>query len=178
MAKSINNGIGDKNKLLWNIPEDLKYFKEKTEGHSCIMGMKTFESIIWYLKQPLKNRINIVLSKEKHYDPLCSLKGIKTDKEIQEYRNNIIVFDFYEDLLIYIKNRKDRQFFVIGGAQIYNLMIPHVETIFLTEILQTFEGDTICDLKEQENFIKIDESPLKQYKDLSYLFKTYKKKTD
>ena len=46
MAKSINNVIGDKNKLLWNIPEDLKYFKEKTEGHSCIMGMKTFESII------------------------------------------------------------------------------------------------------------------------------------
>ena len=60
-AASTNNVIGFDNKLIWNIPKDLKRFKELTQGHSVIMGRKTFES----LPSPLPNRRNIVITRNK-----------------------------------------------------------------------------------------------------------------
>ena len=53
-----NNEIGKKNDLLWNLPTDMKHFRETTKGHTVIMGQKTFESI----GRPLPNRRNIVLT--------------------------------------------------------------------------------------------------------------------
>ena len=64
-AASTNNVIGFDNKLIWNIPKDLKRFKELTQGHSVIMGRKTFES----LPCPLPNRRNIVVTRNKDYSP-------------------------------------------------------------------------------------------------------------
>ena len=64
VAKSKNNVIGYKNKLVWKLAEDMKRFKEITENHTVIMGRKTYESI----GHPLVNRENIVLSKTKKYE--------------------------------------------------------------------------------------------------------------
>jgi dihydrofolate reductase len=59
VAASKNHVIGKDNKLLWHLPNDLKYFKAVTTGHPIIMGRKTFESI----GKPLPNRLNIVISR-------------------------------------------------------------------------------------------------------------------
>ena len=75
-AASANNVIGFDNKLIWNIPKDLKRFKELTQGHSVIMGRKTFES----LPSPLPNRRNIVVTRNKDYSP----EGIEVFSSIED----------------------------------------------------------------------------------------------
>ena len=76
-AVSINNVIGNKNKLIWNIPNDLKRFKGLTTGHSVIMGRKTFDS----LPNPLPNRDNIVITRNTNYSK-------KTDTARRQAKNN------------------------------------------------------------------------------------------
>ena len=63
VAAADNNVIGGDNKMLWHIPEDFKHFKNVTMGKPCIMGRKTFESIVASLGKPLPGRINIVVSR-------------------------------------------------------------------------------------------------------------------
>lgn len=113
--------IGNINKILWNIPEDLKLFKEKTTNNFLLMGRKTFESI----GKPLPNRVNIIISKTLNSD----LK-IKQDKiyKFEDLLNKIIVFSNIEDGLkfyrkINFKNNYNKDIFIIGGGSIYNEFI-------------------------------------------------------
>ena len=117
-AASTNNVIGFDNKLIWNIPKDLKRFKELTQGHSVIMGRKTFES----LPSPLPNRRNIVVTRNKDYSP----EGIE-------------VFSSIEDALDVC--REDLQPFIIGGGEIYSQTINLVDKIELTRVYKDYQGD-------------------------------------
>ena len=117
-AASTNNVIGFDNKLIWNIPKDLKRFKELTQGHSVIMGRKTFES----LPNPLPNRRNIVVTRNKDYSP----EGIE-------------VFSSIEDALDVC--REDLQPFIIGGGEIYSQTINLVDKIELTRVYKDYQGD-------------------------------------
>ena len=120
VAKAKNNIIGKDNKLLWNIPEDLKRFKKLTTGHVIIMGRKTFESI----GRVLPDRKHIIFSQNrglKYDDP--NVEVVHSMLEIKEYIDN------------------DEENFVIGGAMIYNLLMPHVSKMYVTEIDKDFEGD-------------------------------------
>ena len=81
-AASTNNVIGFNNKLIWNIPNDLKRFKELTLGHSVIMGRKTFES----LPNPLPKRRNIIVTKNKDY----SRNGIEVTSNIEDAIDYIV----------------------------------------------------------------------------------------
>ena len=117
-AASINNVIGFDNKLIWNIPKDLKRFKELTQGHSVIMGRKTFES----LTSPLPNRRNIVVTRNKVYSP----EGIE-------------VFSSIEDAIDVCKD--DLQPFIIGGGEIYSQTINLVDKIELTRVYKDYQGD-------------------------------------
>jgi len=117
-AASINNVIGFDNKLIWNIPKDLKRFKELTQGHSVIMGRKTFES----LPNPLPNRRNIVVTRNKNYSP----EGIE-------------VFSSIEDAIDAC--RDDLQSFIIGGGEIYSQTINIVDKIELTRVYKDYQGD-------------------------------------
>ena len=117
-AASTNNVIGFDNKLIWNIPKDLKRFKELTQGHSVIMGRKTFES----LTSPLPNRRNIVVTRNKDY----SLEGIE-------------VFSSIEDAIDVCKD--DQQPFIIGGGEIYSQTINVVDKIELTRVYKDYQGD-------------------------------------
>ena len=118
-AASANNVIGFDNKLIWNIPKDLKRFKELTQGHSVIMGRKTFES----LPSPLPNRRNIVVTRNKEYSP----EGIE-------------VFSSVEDAIDVCKD--DLQPFIIGGGEIYSQTINLVDKIELTRVYKDYQGDT------------------------------------
>ena len=120
VAKAKNNIIGKENKLIWKLPEDLKRFKELTTDHTIIMGRKTFES----LGRILPNRKHIIFSQNPE---------LKIDDE------NVQVVHSMLEIQEYIENKEEN--FVIGGAMIYNLLMPYVTKMYVTEINQEFEGD-------------------------------------
>jgi dihydrofolate reductase len=141
VACSQNNIIGYKNKLLWNIPEDLKRFYKITKNNIVVMGRKTFESI----GSPLKNRINIVIT--RRYDK------IKVDTNL--YFTNIENFDN----LIEEINKDNKKIIIIGGASIYKLFLPKCNIVNITMIYKDYEGDTMFCI-DKNNYMLIEESEL------------------
>lgn len=122
VAKTIKNYIGKDNKLLFHISEDLKRFKEITNGHKIIMGRKTFES----LPKVLDNREHIIITRDKDY---------KVNSNKIEISNNI------EEIVEKYQNSNE-EVFVIGGGEIYNQLLPYTNKLYLTIIESHIEGDT------------------------------------
>ena len=157
VAKAKNNIIGKDNKLLWNIPEDLKRFKKLTTGHVIIMGRKTFESI----GRVLPDRKHIIFSQNrglKYDDP--NVEVVHSMLEIKEYIDN------------------DEENFVIGGAMIYNLLMPHVSKMYVTEIDKDFEGDAFFP-KINEDIWKVVEEErglVDEESNLNFSYVTYERK--
>ncbi len=112
-----NNELGLNNDLIWHLPNDLKYFKEKTMNQTIVMGYNTFVS----LGRILPNRKHVVLTFEKIRLPL-----------------DVIQFNNLEDLNNYIK---DKDVFIIGGASMYKQFIDKADRLYLTEIDDTHEAD-------------------------------------
>lgn len=154
-AVSINNVIGNNNKLIWKLSNDLKRFKNLTTNHSVIMGRKTFET----LPNPLPDRDNIVITRDTNYS-----------------KPNIQVCSSIEDAINLTKT--DTQPFIIGGGEIYTQTINIVDKIELTRVHEEFDGDAyfpeipldIFELINEENY----NSDLENEFDYSYL--TYKKR--
>ena len=115
-AVSLNRVIGNGNQIPWHLPEDFKWFKATTTGHVIVMGRKTFESI----GRPLPNRETIVLSRSAFSHP-----GVKTIQRL-------------EDLPMI---SGERQIFICGGAQIYELALPLCSELFLTLVKREVTGD-------------------------------------
>ena len=133
VAKAKNNIIGKDNTMLWKLPDDLKRFKEKTSGHTIIMGRKTFES----LGGILPNRKHIILSRNPDFNIDSDyVKVVHSLLELQEYMDD------------------EEEHFVIGGAIVYNLLMPYSKKMYVTQLGKDFEGDTI--------FPKIDENEWKE----------------
>jgi len=120
-AISKNNVIGNENKLPWNIPEDLKRFKELTSNNWIVMGRKTFDSI----GRPLPNRTNIVLSENKNLK-IDSAEVFNSPKEVIEY---------------YKSNSDQKDLFIIGGTYIYELFLEYCEYLFITHVDKKYSGD-------------------------------------
>ena len=118
-AADENNVIGNDNKLIWHLSDDLKHFKNLTKDHHVIMGRKTFES----MPKALPNRTNIVITRNRDY-----------------VGENITVVSSLNEALEISKD--DSQPFIIGGGEIYNLGIQVADRIELTRVHSTFEGDT------------------------------------
>lgn len=124
VAMSANHGIGKDNKLMWNIPDDLKRFKNITNGHHVIMGRKTYESIIEKLGKPLPNRTSIVLTNNKEY---------KT-------QDGILIASSVKEALSIAESHNETEVFIIGGGQIYAETIEMVDSIYLTRLLDVING--------------------------------------
>jgi dihydrofolate reductase len=151
-----NNEIGKGNKLLWNLPTDLKHFKEITTGHPVVMGQKTFQSI----GKPLPNRRNIVLTLDNNFKE----NGIEVFHSIEELENNF-------------KNEKD-EVFIIGGGTIYNLFIDKVDKLYITHVDASFpDADTFFPKIDKDKWQKIKEEKFSpSLKDeLGYSFVEYLK---
>ncbi len=127
VARDVNGVIGNDNKLLCHIPEDLKRFKNITSGHTIIMGRKTFES----LPGILPNRRHIVLSSMRDYN----INGVLVVNELEQLLNSI---------------DKNEESFVIGGGAVYQLLLPYVDTMHITEIKHEFKGDTYFNFDTSE----------------------------
>jgi len=123
VAVAENNVIGKDNTLIWHLPADMKFFKEKTTGHCIITGRKNYESIPEKFR-PLPNRTNIVITRQKDY-----------------YAPGAIVVSSIEEAIEKAKQTNDNEIFIIGGAEIYRQSIDLADTIYLTKISHNFEGD-------------------------------------
>lgn len=120
VAISNNNVIGKNNQIIWDLPNDKKYFKNKTIGHTIIMGRKTFES----LNGVLENREHIVLTRNSKF---------------KVNNKNVKIINSVLDLKKYINPKEE--VFIIGGEQIYKLLIPYVKKMYITRIYKNFDGD-------------------------------------
>lgn len=120
-AMSDNGVIGNQNALPWHLPEELKYFREKTRDKPVIMGRKTFESMGC---KPLPNRLNIILTHALHFSaPDC--------KVVHSVEDALKAAGDCEEIM------------VMGGAEIYEAFLPLASRIYLTVIHQTYAGDTV-----------------------------------
>lgn len=117
-----NRELGEGDKLLWTIPDDLKRFKELTEGHPIILGRKTFESIVNYIGKPLPRRTNIVVTR----DPDYSLGLMERNLE------DVLVAPSIDVALRQAGKLDDKQISIGGGAQIYKLALPFTDKLCLT----------------------------------------------
>ena len=134
LAKSKNNVIGKDNKIVWSKPSDMKMFRQYTTNNVIIMGRKTFDS---FGSKPLKNRINIVLSRNKNFIDNLNKSGI----------DGLIGCSDIDDAHRFLLNANyDKSVFVIGGAEIYNQYLDtrhaDIENIYLTEINEYYDGDS------------------------------------
>ncbi len=125
-AIGVNNELGHGNDLIWRIPADMKRFKEKTAGHPVIMGRKTFESI----GRLLPNRSNIIITKDE------SFVIPDHDRESSSSVNLIgKVVNSIEEAIEKAKSEAgSEEIFIIGGAQIYTLGLPHADKLYITKI--------------------------------------------
>lgn len=131
VAAGTNGAIGGDNKMLWHMPADMKYFKEKTTNNTIIMGRKSYEAI----GHALPKRVNIVISKNENY----KLSDCYTVTSIDQALN------LAQELYANSEQITEQQIFVIGGAQIYKLAMPLVDKLFVTEIKGEFDGDAFFD---------------------------------
>jgi len=133
-----NRELGKDNDLLWNIPEDMKYFRDTTRGHTVVMGERTFHS----LGRPLPNRTNIVLSQDPDFHPE-GVVVVRSPKEALDASEQFTGYGEWggENPLSSpgeISNspggRGDREVFVIGGGAIYSLFLEKSDRLYLTLI--------------------------------------------
>ncbi|WP_185876995.1 dihydrofolate reductase [Blattabacterium cuenoti] len=141
---SKNGFIGNKNQLMWKLPNDLKRFKNLTMGEIILMGRKTFESI----GKILPGRTNIILTKNKK-KLMKSLHNVKN-------KNNIKIFSSIQQ----IEKLQFKRIFVIGGEKIYTSIIDKAHIIELTLVHKKFFGDA--------KFPKIDSKKWKKIHEFIY----------
>jgi dihydrofolate reductase len=120
-AVAENNVIGNKNAIPWHLPEDFKYFKEKTLGKTIVMGLNTFNSIGG---KPLPGRKHIILSNDPNYTPPADCVLARSIDEVIEMSKQV------DELMI------------CGGASIYKQFLPLSQKIYITQVHATPEGDT------------------------------------
>ena len=146
-AASENNVIGNDNKLIWHLSDDLKHFKNLTKDHHVIMGRKTFES----MPKALPNRTNIVITRNKDY-----------------VGENITVVQSLEEALNIAKD--DSQPFIIGGGEIYNLAIEIADRIELTRVHAEFNGDAFFPTIDSNKWTEVKRDARKKDEKHSYNF--------
>lgn len=147
-------GIGRDGKLLYNIPQDMKYFKKMTTGAVVIMGRKTLES----LKEPLKNRVNIVLTRKKDFN-----------------YNGVIVSNSIDDVLDIVRDREN--VFVIGGSEIYEQFMPYCDTAYVTRVYAESPADSyIADFGKSDEWELVSVTEKFSYGSLTYDFAVFKRK--
>ncbi len=125
VAVAANDVIGVNNTLPWDIPEDMKFFREKTKGKALIMGRKTFESV----GHPLPHRLNVVITRQKNYSVSAP---------------NVVIQPDLTSAIEYCRGLTSKygdEVFIIGGGEIFKESLDYVDIIYLTRIHREFPGD-------------------------------------
>ncbi len=153
-ATSLNGVIGNKGKLPWNIPEDLKRFKELTIGNVVIMGRKTWESLG---RDGLPNRTNIIVSSDL------------------DLKTNNIIYNCSAQALDYAHLYDNEEIFIIGGASIYKQLEQFADVIYRTLVYENCDGDTYYNADLSKFKLESSES-IKNGSSVMYSFEKWVKK--
>ena len=121
VARAANGVIGDRGRIPWRIPEDMRRFKQLTLGKPCVMGRKTWDSLP---KKPLPGRMNIVATRDPHFIP-----------------DGAVVVHALDDAIMRAESVSPTEIAVIGGEAIYRAALPRAQVLYLTEVLAEFPGD-------------------------------------
>lgn len=148
--------IGNKGELLFSLPDDMKFFRTTTSGKVVVMGRKTLESFPG--SKPLKNRVNIVLSRNAH-----EVEGAEFVKSVDE-------------LLEKIKKYNSDDVYVIGGAPIYSLLLPYCDTALITHVdAVADEADTKLPVLSPDEWKQTECSEEYENNGIKFRFTTYKR---
>jgi len=159
VAVSENNVIGKDNALIWSLPADMKFFKEKTTGHFIITGRKNYESIPEKFR-PLPNRTNIIITRQKNYHA----------------PGTIVVASIEEALTYAQQNSQEEEVFIIGGAEIFNQVLPVCHRVYLTRIHHQFEGDVFFQpLAPEWKLVSSEERQPDEKNKYAFTFQTWEK---
>ena len=123
LARADNGVIGDKGRIPWRIPEDMRRFKVLTLGHPLVMGRKTWESLP---KKPLPGRTNIVITRDRNW-----------------HADGAVVTHSLDEALALARSENAAEIAIIGGAEIYAAGLTHATRIHLTEVHASPKGDVV-----------------------------------
>ena len=130
-------GIGKGNDMMFSLPRDMKFFRETTLGHTVVMGGNTLRS--FPNGKPLKNRVNIVLSRGQVCDECIFVRD-------------------YDELKRELKARENEEIFIIGGGQVYKELLPYCDEVLITKVNEIGNAEVFFpNLDEDPNFICVDE---------------------
>ncbi|MBU9712994.1 dihydrofolate reductase [Evansella tamaricis] len=166
MIAAVGEGmvIGKDGDMPWHLPNDLKYFKRTTSGHPVLMGKRTFESI----GKALPNRRNIILTRDKSFsaEDIEVVNSLDEVKELLELNNSRT-------------DGKKEQFFVIGGATLYNQLIGIADRLYITKIHAHFEGDTYFpEINEEEwKVVSSEKGEVDEKNPYRHTFVVYERRT-
>ena len=130
-------GIGKGNDMMFSLPKDMKFFRETTVGHTVVMGGNTLRS--FPNQKPLKNRVNIVLSRG-------------------QVRDDCVIVRSYDELKTELKFRRNEEIFIIGGGEVYKELLPYCHRALVTKVDAVGGAEVFFpNLDELTNFVCVDE---------------------
>lgn len=155
LSADLNWGIGCGGKLLQHVPEDMKFFVKMTTGKVVVMGRETFESFPG--KQPLKDRVNILLSNKGCFN-----------------NDGLIVCRSLDELFQELEKYPSDDVFIIGGESVYTQLLPYCSEVYVTRFEKTFKADRhFPNLDTLENWRLVSESDQHFYKDMGFRYLKY-----
>lgn len=147
-------GIGKGNDMMFSLPKDMKFFRETTMGHTVVMGGNTLRS--FPNQKPLKNRVNIVLSRG-------------------QVRDDCVIVRSYDELKNEMKNRADEDIYVIGGGEVYKELLPYCHGAFVTKVDAVGGAEVFFpNLDALPNFVCVDGGEPIEDNGLTVRFTKYK----
>ena len=157
VAMAQNRAIGKDNDLLWHLGSDLKHFKQLTTGHPVVMGRRTWESLP---KRPLPGRRNIVMTENHDY--------VAPGAEVVHG-----VAGLFKAL-----KGCDDEVFVMGGASIYELLLPYTKRLYITRVYRDYEADVYFPIIDMSEFtlVKFGEPMYDEESGLDYAYEEYDRK--
>jgi dihydrofolate reductase len=160
VAASTNNAIGKDNKLLWHLPNDMKFFKNTTWGMPVVMGRKTFEALAG---EPLPGRFNFVVTRNGDWRP---------------GRDTVKVASNLSAALDLAKETDCKETFVIGGGEIYAEAMPLADRIYMTRVHAVVEGDTYFPVIDEKDWRLVSELafPADEKHACAYSFQLWQRK--
>jgi dihydrofolate reductase len=155
LSADLNWGIGCGGKLLQRVPEDMRYFMNMTSGKVVVMGRETFESLPGM--QPLKDRVNIVLSTKAQFSD-----------------DRLVICRSIDELFKVLSKYDTNNIYVIGGESVYTSLLPYCSEVYITRFEKVFEADRhFPDLDIMENWELASESEQVFYKDMGFRYMKY-----
>ena len=153
-----NWAIGYRGNLLVSIPEDMKFFRSETTGKVVVLGRKTLDTFPG--GQPLKNRTNIILTRNPNYQ----VKGA-------------IICHSVEEVLEELKKYNSEDVYIIGGDSIYKEFLPYCDVAHVTRTDHVYDADAwFPNLEEDPAWVLTGESEEKTYFDLVFRFCRYERR--